>query len=147
MAASDRVKTHVRIAALYAVITVISVPSFAQDIFVNEFEFAPYIVMPETLLYKLLDKDTDFVICDVSTPASYKNSHINGAVNYPWEKWDTLGIEADIPKDKIVVLVSEDGEKSFSALEYLLERGYSELWVIEGGMQNWVYKNWLAKGE
>jgi rhodanese-related sulfurtransferase len=68
-------------------------------------------------------------------------------VNIPWEKWEALSEEVDFPRDKIVVFVSEDGEDSFSALRYLLERGYSELWVVEGGMENWVYKDWLVKVE
>ncbi|UCB45949.1 MAG: rhodanese-like domain-containing protein [Spirochaetota bacterium] len=133
--------------SLFALIILIASSSIAQDTFINEIEFSPYIAMPESLLYKLINKDTDFIIYDVRAPESFKRGHISGAVNIPWEKWDALSIDADIPKDKIVVLVSEDGEESFSALKYLLEKGYSELWVIEGGMQNWMYKDWISRGE
>jgi rhodanese-related sulfurtransferase len=138
------IKSRIRIALLIAALILIAVPSLAQNELANELEFSPYIIMPETLLYKLKAKDTDFVVYDIRTSERFKESHIKGALNYPWGKWETLDVERDMPKNRIVVLISEDGLDSFSALRYLLERGYSEVLVVEGGMQNWMYRDWIV---
>ena len=107
--------------------------------FSNELEFNEYLVMPETLMYKIQNGETDFVLYDIRDKAKYEEQHIVGALNYPWnsgafgESWNLF------PGDRDIYIISDDGRDGFKALRLLLEKGFSRVYNIEGGMDNWLY--------
>ena len=119
----------------------------AQDIqelyFKNEIELAEYIVMPEILVYKIRSGHTDFVLYDIRPEGEYDAKHVTGAINLPWEtmvfqdKWESL------PGDKEIYIISGDGTLSFDAVRFLIENGFSRMYCIVGGMDNWLYKDLL----
>ena len=119
----------------------------AQDIqelyFKNEIELAEYIVMPEILVYKIRSGHTDFVLYDIRPEGEYDAKHVTGAINLPWEtmafqdKWESF------PGDKEIYIISGDGTLSFDAVRFLIENGFSRMYCIEGGMDNWLYKDLL----
>ncbi len=111
--------------------------------FSNEIELNEYIVMPEVLMYKIRNGDNDFVLYDIREREKYNKKHIIGAVNYPWDD-QTFQNSADVfPVDKDIFIISEDGSVSFDAVRYLLKKGFSQMYVIEGGMENWLYRDLL----
>lgn len=118
-----------------------------QDIksifFLNEIELNEYIVMPETLMYKIRNGDNDFVLYDIRDREEYNKKHINGAVNYPWDD-QTFQNNADVfPGDKDIFIICEDGSAGFDAVRHLLKNGFSQMYCIEGGMKNWLYGDLL----
>ncbi len=111
--------------------------------FSNEIELNEYILIPEVLMYKIRNGDNDFVLYDIREREQYNKKHITGAVNYPWDD-QTFQNSADVfPVDKDIFIISEDGSVSFDAVRYLLKKGFSQMYVIEGGMENWLYRDLL----
>ncbi len=99
--------------------------------------------MPEVLMYKIRNGGNDFVLYDIREREKYNKKHITGAVNYPWDD-QTFQNSADVfPVDKDIFIISEDGSVSFDAVRYLLKKGFSQMYVIEGGMENWLYRDLL----
>jgi rhodanese-related sulfurtransferase len=115
----------------------------SESFFRNEIELAEYIVMPEFLAYKIRAGETSFVIYDVRSRAEYESSHVVGAVNLPWEETAFQNNRDSFPKDKDIFIISSDGTISFEAVRFLLANGFSRMFCIEGGMENWLYKDLL----
>ena len=111
--------------------------------FKNEIELAEYIVMPEVLMYKLRAGETDFVIYDVRSRAEYDLSHVTGAINLPLEEMVFKNKKDSFPRDMDIFIISGDGTIGFEAVRFLLENGFSRMFCIEGGMENWLYKDLL----
>jgi rhodanese-related sulfurtransferase len=125
----------------------VTTPAAPQDVWINEIEFAPYIIMPEELLYRIIGGKSDYLILDIREQDSYRNGHIKTAVHYDWSGEGPKSNLEDIPTDREVLIVSKDGSESFELLRYLLQRGYSNVLVVEGGMHNWPYREFLEAGE
>jgi rhodanese-related sulfurtransferase len=122
----------------------------------DEIELMAFIVMPETLMYRMLNNAHDFVLIDVRSEEEFRSAHIRGAVNYPWEGGAFSGNLDKLAGDKIVFIVSKDGTLALRALRLFLEHRYGESYVqflnmrdeqpvycIEGGMDNWPYTQFL----
>ena len=99
--------------------------------------------MPETLMYKIVHGDTDFILIDIRESENYNEGHIKGAKNYSWNSGSFQDYSDELPKDMDIYIISEDGRKGFEALRYLLEYGFSRVYSIEGGMDNWLYSDML----
>jgi rhodanese-related sulfurtransferase len=111
--------------------------------FSNEVEFSEFIVMPEEVMYKIRNGDSDFELYDVRGSNKYAKRHIIGAENYPWADGSLMESFESFPMDRNIYIISEDGTIGFDALRFLLEKGFSRVYNIEGGMANWLYKDLL----
>ena len=47
------------------------------------------------------------------------------------------------PRDMDIFIISGDGTIGFEAVRFLLENGFSRMFCVEGGMENWLYKDLL----
>jgi len=110
-----------------------------------EYRYNDYIIMPETLVYKIRQNADDYVLYDVRKPEAYSESHVVGAKNLPWSSIEKYFNISDFPKSKQIILISSDGFYSLKALEFLLNSGFTSVYSIEGGMDNWPYKKLLVK--
>lgn len=110
-----------------------------------EYRYNDYIIMPETLVYKIKQNADDYILYDVRQPEAYSKSHIIGAKSLPWGGVEKNFNIYDFPKDKQIILISSDGFYSLKALELLLNNGFTSVYSIEGGMDNWPYKKLLVK--
>ncbi|CAH0528895.1 rhodanese-like domain-containing protein [Vibrio hippocampi] len=73
--------------------------------------------------------DEKALIIDVRTPQEYQAGFITGAINIPV---NSLSISLDqIPSDRPVVLYCRSGRRSSSALHFLQNKGYNN--VYDGG--------------
>ncbi|HEB30491.1 MAG TPA: rhodanese-like domain-containing protein [Spirochaetes bacterium] len=119
----------------------------AQDagtsFFKNEIELAEYIVMPEILVDKIMAGHTDFVLYDIRSKGEYDAKHVTGAVNLPWEDMAFQNEKDSFSRDKDIFIISGDGTVSFDAVRFLIGNGFSWMYCIEGGMDNWLYKDLL----
>ncbi len=81
-----------------------------------------------------LEKDKVNII-DVSPHSEHSLSSIPGSINIPLEN---IRLE-DIPYDKKakVILYSKTSSGAYKAYKYLVTRGYSNLYVLEGGYVYW----------
>jgi rhodanese-related sulfurtransferase len=73
---------------------------------------------------------------DVRTQAEWSEVHIPGATLIPL---DELGVRMDeLPADEIIVIYCRSGNRSGQALDILLKAGYSDVFSMEGGIQDWI---------
>jgi rhodanese-related sulfurtransferase len=109
----------------------------------DEIELNEFIIMPETLLYRIMNKDAGYDLFDVRPSQEFRNGHISGAKNLPWEVWGFQTEEHEFPRNREIIFISEDGVDALKAVRYLLQMGYSEVYSVEGGMNNWPYQQYL----
>ncbi len=76
----------------------------------------------ENLSYKDIMKQKEYVILDVRTIDEYKESHIKGAINIPYDKIDE---KIDIDKEKNVFVYCKSGNRSKLAFDSLKELGFT----------------------
>lgn len=77
-------------------------------------------------------------VLDVRSPEEFKEGHVPGAVNVPYDQ--IAARLADVPKDKDVVLYCRSGRRAGIAAEVLQANGYTRLSHLEGDMNAWVEK-------
>ena len=120
---------------------------FSQD----EIELTAYIIMPEMLLYKIMKGEDDYVLVDVQPEEEYRASHVTDALSLPWDDGTFMERRDELPRNKTVMLISSDGSTALKALRVLLQDEYDEqhepfreMFSIEGGMDNWPYRDYLV---
>ncbi|WII35347.1 rhodanese-like domain-containing protein [Paenibacillus thiaminolyticus] len=72
---------------------------------------------------------------DVREPEEYADGHIQGAVNVPLSELPERSGELDPAQAWIVVC--QAGGRSARACQYLAAAGYSRLYNLSGGMNDW----------
>jgi len=98
---------------------------------------ATYKTLTASQLKQLIDSKEDIYLIDVRTEEQFAESHIQGAVNIPYNK---LGVMiTQIPKDKKVVLYCNTGQKSVSGAQFLADRNFSNVYAVTEGYS--VYYN------
>jgi rhodanese-related sulfurtransferase len=94
-------------------------------------------VRAEALKQMLVERQ-DLLVVDVRSEKSYKEGHIEGALNVPLYRFSAN--YAQIPLDRTVVLVDDRGFRTFLAGSYLEMKGYRVMRLF-GGMQAWQEMN------
>ena len=73
---------------------------------------------------------------DVRTPAEWLEVHIPGATLIPL---DELGFRMnELPADEKIVIYCLTGNRISQALDILLNAGYSDIFSMDGGIQDWI---------
>jgi len=86
-------------------------------------------------LQSWIDKGEDFLLIDVREQLEYETGHING-LHIPMGS--ILDRMDEIPTDKKVVVHCKSGGRSGNVVRYLsLEKGYTNLYNLEGGIMAW----------
>lgn len=74
--------------------------------------------------------DSESVIIDLRTKRKYMKSHINNAINIPYEKLET--VLDSLPRDKQIILYCDRGGTSLVAAKWLSEKGFKSKTVVGG---------------
>ena len=84
----------------------------------------------------MMEKESNYMILDVRTPAEFAEKHIPNAVNLPNESIGSVEI-AELPdKDQLILVYCRSGRRSKEAAEKLVLLGYTN--VVEfGGINDW----------
>jgi len=75
-------------------------------------------------------------VLDVRSPEEFREGHVPGAVNVPYDQ--IAARIAEVPKDKDVVLYCRSGRRAGIAADVLAANGYTRLSHLEGDMQAWI---------
>ena len=75
------------------------------------------------------------IVLDVREPREFRRSHIPEAQSLPLSTLLTHGLA--LANDRPVVLVCQSGRRSRRAAAVLRDLGYSDVSLVEGGMQAW----------
>lgn len=81
-------------------------------------------------LEQFLDGERTFTLLDVREQKEYEAGHLLGAVNLPYEQLDE--VEAEITKDRPVVIYCAYGGQSLLAARDLAGRGYDAVNALGG---------------
>lgn len=72
------------------------------------------------------------LVVDIRSPKAFAAGHLDGAVNFPLTR---LHVEyAEIPLDRTLLMVDEDGTGSLLAASYLARKGFPNVRRLKGGM-------------
>ncbi len=84
---------------------------------------------------KLMESRKDLLLIDVRSPQEFSQGFIAGSQNIPFI--DIMEGRYNLPKDKSVLLICSIGGRSFAAVQLLQEKGYTEVYNLDGGLQAW----------
>ena len=76
-------------------------------------------------------------LIDVRTPGEFASGHIKGAVNLPINRSDFQNGVAGLDKSKPVFLYCLSGSRSSSAMGYLMQIGFKEVYNLQRGTLSW----------
>jgi len=72
------------------------------------------------------------LVIDIRAPKAYAAGHLDGAVNIPLSR---LHVQyGDIPLDRTLLVVDEDGRAAFLAASFLARKGFQNVQRLQGGM-------------
>jgi rhodanese-related sulfurtransferase len=95
-------------------------------------------VSPEQVK-QMLDKNEDVIIVDVRTAAEYTGElgHIPGAILKPLQEIEEWQAEFTDQKEDRIIIVCRTGNRSGVATQYFLNREYTNVYNMTGGMKAW----------
>jgi len=91
-------------------------------------------VKPERLKHWLAANNSA-VLVDIRRPGDFKAGSIEGAVNVPLASLTRA--YQDFYRDRPLLLIDQDGTRSFLAAGYLHRKGLEKIYRLEGGMAAW----------
>jgi rhodanese-related sulfurtransferase len=101
---------------------------------------APQVALPAMSQAALLEhqaKHADHLfVLDVRSPEEFREGHVPGALNVPYDQ--IAARIAEVPKDKDVVLYCRSGRRAGIAADVLAANGYTRLSHLEGDMPAWI---------
>ena len=84
---------------------------------------------------RLMASRKDLLLVDIRSPQEFSQGSIAGAQNIPFI--DIMEGRHQLPKDKPLLLICSIGGRSFAAVQLLQEKGYTEVYNLDGGLQAW----------
>jgi rhodanese-related sulfurtransferase len=92
----------------------------------------PVVSVKFAQLQKMTAEKKGLLILDIRTEALFKEGHIEGAINIPMymlhNKFHT------IPGNRPIIVIDENGKRSFIACSFLINNGFRDVQRIFGGM-------------
>lgn len=80
---------------------------------------------------------SEALLIDVSTPAEFRESHIDGSVLHPLSHLNPREIGRMAENKASCVLICRSGKRAGQAAEKLKADGISNVCILEGGIQAW----------
>ncbi|HEY5998556.1 MAG TPA: rhodanese-like domain-containing protein [bacterium] len=91
--------------------------------------------LPVAEARKLMADHKDLLLVDVRAPQEYAQGYIEGSRNIPFI--DIMEGRHSLPKDAPILLICSIGGRSFAAVQLLQEKGYTQVYNLDGGINAW----------
>ena len=88
-------------------------------------------------LQDLMNQDADYLLIDCREQDEWDQGHLPGAKFMPLSQWMEVSKELEGAKDKKIVIQCRSGKRSFNACMNLMDRGFEDLYNLEGGIMAW----------
>ena len=97
-------------------------------------------VTPEELFKTRYNQAINLILLDVRPESDYNLYHINGALNVPMDKLKSVtpSLLSEPPANSVFVLMSNDEETATRAWEQLAAEAVPNVYILEGGINNWI---------
>jgi rhodanese-related sulfurtransferase len=76
------------------------------------------------------------LIVDVREPEEFASERIEGSVLMPMSQF--VARHAELPRDRPLVMQCHSGSRSASATMYLVQRGWTDVRNLDGGIAAWM---------
>ncbi len=81
------------------------------------------------------------LVVDLRNPETFRSGHIRGSLNVPFRELATRFAIPDPKARRSLILVDETDELSHLALDQLTAKGFSWVYVLQGGLRAWRRAN------
>ena len=98
--------------------------------------FASY---PPAQTMDLIKQRKDLLIIDVRSPDELREGKIENSTLIPF--WDIMKGNYTIPQDRPLLLICAVGGRSYAAMQILAQKGYKEIYNLQGGISAWKQAN------
>jgi rhodanese-related sulfurtransferase len=100
-------------------------------------------VSPADVMKMSQDSHAKFAIVDTQPVDGYADTHIPGAINYPWVmQIKTFPIA--LPRDRMLIFYGSCHNDTSSIVSQLAEFGYTNVKVMDGGLEKWLSMKYPA---
>lgn len=86
----------------------------------------------------IADAPNGLVILDVRTPAEFAEARLDGSIMVDYNAADFRDRVDELAKDVPYVMYCRSGNRSAGAREIMRELGFTEVYEIGGGINDWV---------
>ena len=83
-------------------------------------------------------RDSDYTVIDVRTQDEFDLGHIESAINLDFYSDTFQNKILSLPKNEKIVLYCRTNNRSSKTATILKENGYKDIFVIRGGITEWV---------
>lgn len=94
-------------------------------------------------LLKILESKKDITLIDVRSGMEFAQGYIREALHIPLEQIPQSA--KNIDKSKPLYLYCRTDQRSSSAAEFLMKCGFSDLYVVRGGILDWDKKGFAVE--
>jgi len=84
----------------------------------------------------MIESNPSLLIVDVSSQAEYEQAHLKGAVNIPLS--DLSSRIGELDRNSAILVYCQGGGRSAHACSDLVERGFTKVYNMDGGIIAWV---------
>ena len=84
----------------------------------------------------MINRD-DAVVVDLRKEDEFRQGHIAGSINVPFDQLDNRLSELKAQGDRPLILVCENGSRAGPAGRHLNSQGLDSIWRISGGLSAW----------
>ena len=88
---------------------------------------------------ELIKQKKDLLIIDVRSPDELREGKIENSTLIPF--WDIMKGNYTIPQDRPLLLICAVGGRSYAAMQILAQKGYKEIYNLQGGISAWKQAN------
>ena len=88
-----------------------------------------------------LQRNDNCVVIDVNPGKDFAVSHIPNSVNFPVDDLTAENKSLLKHKDDAAVLVCQSGSHSIKAAKKLIDLGFSDVTILNGGLMSWTKEN------
>ncbi|MGH9738699.1 MAG: rhodanese-like domain-containing protein [Candidatus Acidiferrales bacterium] len=93
-------------------------------------------VTPAYVMNLMQHNDANVVLVDSQPPSGYADTHIAGAVNYPWVMRISK-FPINLPRNKTLIFYGSCENDTGNIVKQLSEYGYFNVKVMDGGLYKW----------
>lgn len=88
---------------------------------------------------ELVNETKQTLVIDVRDAESYEKGHLANAVNIPFDELEGKISDLEGYKDQTVAFVCNTGNKSGKATQMFVDKGFTKVYNVEGGMEGYDY--------
>jgi hypothetical protein len=97
-------------------------------------------VTPAELFKTRYNQNVNLIMLDVRPESDYNLYHINGALNVPLERLESItpDLLSEPPANSVFVVMGNDEEAATQAWKQLVAESVPNVYILEGGINNWI---------